>query len=73
MKNVLFVDDERSILDGLKRLLRGQQQWQMAFVDDPVVALRMIETQPYDVVISDMRMPQVSGAEVLRHAKQHSP
>ena len=73
MKNVLFVDDERSILDGLKRLLRGQQEWQMAFVDNPVVALRMIETQPYDVVISDMRMPQVSGAEVLRHAKQHSP
>ncbi|NJN50777.1 MAG: response regulator [Gammaproteobacteria bacterium] len=74
MKQVLFVDDDAGILDGLKRLLRRMRhRWQMEFVVDPHAALKLIESGKFDVVVSDMQMPEVSGVEILRHAKQYSP
>lgn len=74
MKQVLFVDDEPMILQGLKRLLRPvRDRWEMHFEADSVRALERIEQQHFDVVVSDMRMPNYTGVDVLRHAKQHCP
>ncbi len=74
MKRVLFVDDDASILDGLKRLLRRMRQhWDMHFVSDPEAALKLIETGTFDVVISDMRMPRITGVDVLRHVQKYCP
>jgi putative nucleotidyltransferase with HDIG domain len=74
MKQVLFVDDESMILDGLKRLLRPvRDRWEMHFESSSEQALQRIEDQHFDVVVSDMRMPNFTGVDVLRHAKQHCP
>lgn len=74
MKQVLFVDDESMILDGLKRLLRPvRDRWEMHFESSSEQALHRIENQHFDVVVSDMRMPVYTGVDVLRHAKQHCP
>lgn len=74
MKQVLFVDDEARILDGLKRLLRPvRDRWEMHFESSSEQALKRIEAEHFDVVVSDMRMPTYTGVDVLRHAKQHCP
>ncbi len=63
MINLLFVDDEPKVLDGLRRMLHGmRQEWGMRFVSGGREALAALAAAPADVVISDMRMPEISGA-----------
>jgi len=74
MKRILFVDDEPNILSGLKRQLRAQRkEWEMAFADSGKAALEMLEATPFDVVVSDMRMPGMDGAELLGRVKARYP
>jgi CheY-like chemotaxis protein len=71
---VLFVDDEPRILDGLRRSLRGKRgEWEMSFVTSGAEALRALRDTPHDVVVSDMRMPGMDGAELLTHVSRRHP
>jgi CheY-like chemotaxis protein/HD-like signal output (HDOD) protein len=70
----LFVDDEPRILDGLRRSLRGKRgEWEMTFVSEGAEALELLAQSPYDVVVSDMRMPGMDGAELLTNVSQRHP
>jgi HD-like signal output (HDOD) protein len=74
VKHILFVDDEAAVLDGLRNLLRKQRhRWQMTFALSGKAALEELEKAPFDVVVSDMRMPGMDGAELLREVKQRYP
>ncbi len=74
MKRVLFVDDETNVLDGLRRLLRPHRhEWEMVFASGGAEAIDALAKEPFDVVVTDMRMPKIDGAALLRHAqKQHA-
>jgi HD-like signal output (HDOD) protein len=66
MKALLFVDDEPLVLEGLQRMLHSmRQEWDMRFAKGGIEALGMLAERPADVVISDMRMPDMNGAELL--------
>ncbi len=73
MKNLLFVDDEPKVLQGLQRQLRPMRnEWNMFFVENGMLALDFMANQPVDVVISDMMMPGMDGAQLLNTvSKQH--
>ena len=74
MNRVLFVDDEVFVLDGLKRMLRRMRtQWEMDFVDSGEAALQMMAQKEFDVIVSDMRMPNMNGAELLNEVKDLHP
>src|ERR1700678_767223 len=65
-KRILFVDDEVMVLEGLQRMLRSMhREWDMYFVDCGEAALQLLATQPFDVIVSDMLMPRMNGAELL--------
>ncbi|MCC7132690.1 MAG: HDOD domain-containing protein [Gemmatimonadales bacterium] len=71
---LLFVDDEPRILDGLRRMLRDHREtWDMVFVSGGDAALAALDDQPFDVVVSDMKMPGMSGVELLDQVRQRSP
>lgn len=71
---ILIVDDDTNILNGLRRLLRTMSdQWDMTFIDGAQQALIMMELSPFDVVVSDMRMPQIDGAQLLSEIQQRYP
>lgn len=73
-RRVLFVDDEQNILDGLKRMLHSQHSvWDMAFISSGEQALAAMEIAPFDVVVSDMMMPGMSGAELFAQVKERYP
>lgn len=73
-KRLLFVDDEGMVLDGLRRSLHGmRQEWEMRFVNSAATALAALEKEPYDAIISDMRMPGMDGADLLDQVKQKYP
>ncbi len=71
---VLFVDDEPNILSGLRRILRPQRQlWDMQFFDSGQPALDDMDQMPCDVIVSDMKMPGMDGAELLSRVQTRFP
>ncbi len=71
---VMFVDDEPRLLDGLRRQLRSHRsKWDMRFAESAASALAELQTQPADIVISDMRMPGMNGAELLTEVRDRWP
>ena len=74
MRHVLFVDDEPNILEGLQRMLRVyRDEWTMAFAPDAQAALSELKAAPFDVIVSDMRMPGMDGAALLARVKEEFP
>src|SRR5579859_1159992 len=69
---ILFVDDEPAVLEGYKRIL--YPEFAVDIVDSAAKAfVAMEENGPYSVVISDMRMPIMNGAEFLSKIRQSTP
>lgn len=69
---LLLVDDEANILSSLRRLLR-QDGYQIVAETSPEQALVRLQAEPFDVIISDQRMPGMMGVEFLRRAKKTRP
>ncbi len=71
---VLFVDDEPNVLAGLQsRLHRQRDKWDMLFVQSGNEALEALEKTNIDVIVSDMRMPEMDGATLLKHVQDQYP
>jgi two-component system response regulator PilR (NtrC family) len=69
---VLVVDDERSMRELLYILLR-REGYEVTLAESGEQALAALGRHAFDLVISDIRMPDMSGVDVLRAAKQHDP
>lgn len=73
-KRILFVDDEPLVLQGLQRSLRGMRgEWEVEFAASGPEALETMARSPFDVVITDMRMPGMDGAQLLYQVKRRFP
>lgn len=74
MTRVLFVDDEPTLLEGLRqRLYRARSAWEMLFVSSGALAVAELEREPCDVIVSDMRMPKMDGAQLLTIVSERWP
>jgi len=74
LKRILFVDDDPNVLTGLRNVLRTKRrEWDMVFAIGPDEALAKVAEGPFDVVVSDMRMPRMDGATLLAKIKQLQP
>ncbi len=72
MPNILICDDERSICEMLDITLR-REGYKVETVNSGEMAKRKLESALYDVVVTDIKMPNINGIEVLKHAHQISP
>ena len=73
-KHLLLVDDEPLVLRGLQRSLRSMQdEWTMQFAGGGVEALEVMAQRPCDVIVTDMRMPGMNGAQLLNEVRRRSP
>jgi HD-like signal output (HDOD) protein/CheY-like chemotaxis protein len=71
---LIFVDDEPLVLQGLRRSLHTmRQEWSMEFAGSGREALTIMEKEPFDVVVSDMRMPEMDGSQLMEEVKSRYP
>jgi response regulator RpfG family c-di-GMP phosphodiesterase len=69
---VLLVDDEPNVLSALRRSLRGRG-FEIVTANSGDEALALLQRQPVDAIVSDMRMPGMSGAELLKASLALAP
>lgn len=69
---LLLLDDDQNILSALRRLLR-REGYQVHTTTSPQEAFEILATHPVGVVLSDQRMPQMSGTDFLRQVKKLHP
>jgi HD-like signal output (HDOD) protein len=73
-KRILFVDDEAMLLSALKRSLRPMRsEWEMVFAEGANQALAAIDQNRFDIIVTDMRMPGMDGAQLLEEVQKRSP
>ena len=74
MLRILFVDDEQNVLLGIRRATRSMRhEWEMSFVESGAAALEHFAANDVDVLVTDMRMPGMDGAELLQSVKDRYP
>jgi two-component system response regulator PilR (NtrC family) len=69
---VLIVDDERSMRELLSIVLR-RDGYEVLTAEDGAAAVELLKKQRFDILITDIRMPQMNGVDLLREAKQIAP
>jgi DNA-binding NtrC family response regulator len=71
--SILIVDDEPSVCFLLKEELSELKQFAISTVNDGAEAINLLQVQPIDVVLLDVRMPRMNGLEVLKYIKENHP
>jgi two-component system, NtrC family, response regulator HupR/HoxA len=71
-RTILFVDDEERILSSLKRGLMDEP-YNLLFADSGKNALELLEHNEVHVIVTDMRMPEMSGLQLLKIVKKKYP
>jgi len=70
----LFVDDEPAMVRVLKMGMRSMaDEWDMTFAEGGRAGFDLVDKQPFDVVVTDMRMADVNGAQLLNHVLRKNP
>ncbi len=69
---ILFVDDEEVILKLLQVLMEGEN-WDCHFVDNAAEALSRLEKEPFDLLVSDVAMPEMDGIQLMTTVKEKHP
>jgi CheY-like chemotaxis protein len=69
----LFVDDDPMVLAGLRRLLHGTAGLTMVTAGGGVEALQILEARPIQAIVSDKKMPDMDGLDLLDQVKALYP
>jgi HD-like signal output (HDOD) protein len=73
-RRIIFVDDEPMVLKGLQRTLRKMRdEWEMTFSSSSKEALDILGSGSFDVIVSDLRMPEMDGMQLLAEVKSKYP
>lgn len=69
-KSVLVAEDEAMIAAMWKEAL-GQHNWSVVLAKNGVEAIEILENQNFDLLITDLRMPEKDGYAIINHIEQH--
>jgi DNA-binding NtrC family response regulator len=72
MEKILIVDDEAFIRENLERILQ-EEQYATTSARDGKQALDFLKEEPFDLVFLDLKLPDVSGLEILKKVKEYDP
>ncbi len=69
---ILFVDDEKDILSSMRRLFM-EDRYEILTAESGIEALELLRKGPVDLIVSDQKMPKMTGVEFLQRSKEYSP
>ncbi len=73
-KQILIVDDEQKVLEGLRQTLQGfRKEWDLHFAGSGEEALKIMDSNPMDILIADTGMPGMNGAQLLAESMRLHP
>lgn len=72
LKKILLVDDEYEIISFFEAFFEDRD-YQVSTAENGIQALKVLETEDFDLVISDMMMPEMQGIEFVRRLKEKKP
>ena len=70
--SVLFVDDEINILSSIRRSLL-EEEYTCYYAESAIRAIELLDSKEIHVLITDMRMPEMNGLELLKHVQSNYP
>jgi len=73
MKKVLVVDDEIEMLKSLEKILSHRDDFDIFFLDNSLAARELVQTKKFDLIITDLKMKEVQGTEILKQATLKFP
>lgn len=73
MAKILLVDDEPVVLNVLARLMESEGHHQVVRATNGKTALSMLESDPYDLIVTDLMMPDCDGLELIMSVRQTYP
>jgi len=65
MIDILIIDDEREMLDGIEKILLSRKEYNIELFQNPNYALKKVSEKEYDIVITDLKMNDISGIDIL--------
>ncbi len=69
---VLVIDDEKDITDLLVEIMSDHPTLEVTERNLPNEAIALLNEEPFDLVLTDFRMPQMNGGELIRHVREKS-
>jgi len=73
MKKILIIDDEPEMLNSIRKILERRKEFDLEFLQDAREALQRIGREPFDLIISDLKMKSASGIDILDAARDKAP
>jgi DNA-binding NtrC family response regulator len=70
---ILFVDDEKAYQKAFVRAMRKEMQFNLITASRGIEALQLLQTTPTDVVLTDIKMPEMDGWTLLKKIREHYP
>ncbi len=73
MHTILFVDDESVLLEFYKSYFKFREGWNAHLCSDPLSVQEILKNEPIDIIVSDLNMPGINGAELLSTVAENFP
>jgi len=70
---ILFVDDEKAYQNAFVRAMRKEKQFHIMTASRGIAALQLLQTTPTDVVLTDIKMPEMNGLTLLKKIREQYP
>jgi DNA-binding NtrC family response regulator len=70
---ILIIDDEKDMLVLLKRIITEETDYEAVTESDPQRALELFKETPFNLVVTDLKMPKMDGMQVLEKVKEMNP
>ncbi len=70
--NILVIDDERIVLDSIAKILKNEPYYSLTLCQSPEESKQFIQNNNYQIILTDLMMPEIDGLEILKIAKERN-